>query len=812
MIGFMGKYARVTAMSAVVIAVTAAPAHAEQQLYYFDLPSQELGSALKTVARIAHQQVAFDEEAVRGKRAPALKGSFSARDAIDKLIDGAQLTVETGRSGLLILRPQSVASAGHVVGSTVGQGPMPIAAPDAPETPPRDIIVTGVNSRLPAQLSSFPGSVTVVGREEVATQSAINTDVGAMLAYEVPGLATGSFSASDANQGLRGRPLSYFVDGVPISVPLRDGGRSQRAVPLSALAGIEVIRGATALYGNGGNGGSVNYITKRPDGPDGITGISDISLGMSLSHPGDSFNPRMSQDFTVKSGGFDLIFSGAYEKKSGYFDAQGDRIASDPTGNGGISDSNIYNLFTKAGFTFGANRIEAGLIYYSQEQDTDYGLQILGNQQLGIKTQAKFGQLDPRAVPEYNHNLIAQASYINNAVFGGTMRIQGYHQQIQQRFSFNATRAGGTQSRILSNLDGLRLDLRTPLSGLGLGNGDLLWGAEYARDRVVQDVNTVPVRVFVPRIDQKNYSAFGQIEIKPFSGFSLQGGARFDVFDVLVDDFTVLTTGLNVKGGKVDYNSFVFNVGASQRVIGALTIYAGFSQGFSLPDIGLQIRATTAVNPLVALRPQPIKVDNYEAGIRGKFGGFDFTLAGFLSTSKLGQTFTPCPDDPFINCVTRAAERIYGVEATIGGHLLDRRLRWGGTVSLVKGDQDTNGDGKVDTPLPNNRVGPIKMTGYASYMIDSGWSVRLQGVYSGDRNAFPAIASTSTGPNGHIRPFFVADASTSFGFGPGKMTVAVSNLLNNQYFGTAAQLSGNRPDRYVPSPGAIVRIGYVVKY
>lgn len=670
-----------------------------------------------------------------------------------------------------------------------------------------EIIVTGINSRLPAELAAFPGSVTVIAQEAIEAQFAINTDVGALLSNEVPGLATSNASASDFGQTLRGRSLSYYVDGVPISVPLRDAGRSLRAVAVSAIAGVEVVRGATALYGNGGNGGSVNYITKRPKGPNGISGSTDLSLGASLTHTSDSFNPRTALDATIISGNFDMVVAGAYEKKAGFFDAVGDRIASDP-GNGGISDSDIYNLYSKLGYNFGDQRVEVSAMYYDQKQDTDYGLQILGNQGLGIKTRPARGQLDPRVVGEYNRNLITQASYINENILGGVLRLQGYRQKIEQRFGFNAARAGGSQAVIESRKDGARLDLRTPLMALGLGDGDVMWGAEYVRDRSVQTVNTVPRRIFVPQLDQQNYAVFAQLEAKPVPGLTLQGGGRYDHFDVAVDDFSVLTTGLDVNGGRVKYDSFVFNVGAVQELVDGLNIFAGFSQGFSLPDIGLSIRATRDRNPLVTLRPEPVVVNNYEVGIRGKLDSVEFTLAGFISTSKLGQSFAPDPADPLLRIVVRAAERLHGLEGTLRGSLLEGRLDWGGTISWVSGRTDTNGDDKLDAPLSNDRIAPLKATGYLDFEINSGWSARLQGLYSGHRNKFPIISQTSTGSFGEIKPFFTLDASTTLRAGPGDLTVAVANILNNQYFAVNAQRSGNRPDRYVPSPGATARISY----
>lgn len=696
-----------------------------------------------------------------------------------------------------------------VSGCQIGLAAPALAADDDAPTV-GEVIVTGVNSRLPAALESFPGSVTVINKAEIQAQLSISSDVGALLSLKVPGLATQSFSSSDFAQTLRGRSLAYYVDGVPISNPLRDGARSMRAVAASALSGVEVIRGASALYGNGGNGGAVNYITKRPSGPDGVSGGTQLSMAGSLTHFGGSANPSLQQDLQVIHGPFDLIFAGSAERTQAFYDADGDRIASDPTGNGGITDSKIYNAYVKGGFNQGPHRLEAGYMYYDQTQDTRWGRQVLGSPQRRIKTRAALGQVDPRVVPQYTKNEIAQVSYINDGVLGGTARLQGYHEENAQLFGFNAQRQ--SQSRIQSRKDGARLDLNTPLSTLRLGDGQVLWGVEYIRDRTVQTVNTRPARIFVPEIDQKDYAAFAQLEAEPLDGLTIQAGARYDKFDVSVEDFTVLTTGLRVQGGTLDYHAAVFNVGASRRFSEAATVYAGFSQGFSVPDVGLAIRATRVTNPLVALRPEAVKVDNYEIGLRGTVLNTRYTLAAFRSRSKLGQTFTPDPTDPLVNIVLRAAEHLHGVEATLDGTLLDGRLRWGGTYTRVGGKLDSNGDGEVDAPFANDRVGPVKVTGYVAYDIADGWPIRIQGVHAGDRNAFPATAATSVGNFGRIHAFTTFDVLTSHKLGPGELSVAVTNLFNKQYFPVAAQLSGNRPERYVPAPGATLKVSFRAKY
>lgn len=62
---------------------------------------------------------------------------------------------------------------------------------------------------------------------------------------------------------MRGRSVLVLIDGIPQSTPLRAGGRDIRSIDPSVIERVEVIKGATAIYGNGAEGGLINYITKR---------------------------------------------------------------------------------------------------------------------------------------------------------------------------------------------------------------------------------------------------------------------------------------------------------------------------------------------------------------------------------------------------------------------------------------------------------------------------------------------------------------------------------------------------------------------
>src|SRR5687767_4951402 len=86
-----------------------------------------------------------------------------------------------------------------------------------------EITVQATRSRLPANLESVPGSVTVLDAADLREQTQFSNDPGEVLQRTVPGMGLSSGgSYSNSFQTLRGRKPAVFFDGVPATVPLRD--------------------------------------------------------------------------------------------------------------------------------------------------------------------------------------------------------------------------------------------------------------------------------------------------------------------------------------------------------------------------------------------------------------------------------------------------------------------------------------------------------------------------------------------------------------------------------------------------------------
>ncbi|WP_268640427.1 TonB-dependent receptor domain-containing protein, partial [Escherichia coli] len=140
-----------------------------------------------------------------------------------------------------------------------------------------------------------------------------------------------------------------------------------------------------------------------------------------------------------------------------------------------------------------------------------------------------------------------------------------------------------------------------------------------------------------------------------------------------------------------------------------------FSQGFQLPDIGVQMRNARPGFDIGSSDLQPVKTNNYELGWRGGVGNTTASLALFYTTSKLGDV------QSFNNglILTRTEERIHGIEATVDYLTDDEKWGTGGTFTWMKGrERPDNGQWR---DMTGYRIPPLKLTAYLQYRPNERW-------------------------------------------------------------------------------------------
>lgn len=687
------------------------------------------------------------------------------------------------------------------------------------------VIIVTANSRISPDIASTPGSVTVLTAEQIDAQTKFGNDIGEILQRTIPGFGVSSSgSYSNFSQTLRGRKPAVFIDGVPTTTPLRDGGRDLRLISPQAVGQIEVIRGATAIYGLGGAGGLINFATKEP-GLDGFKGATDVAVGVSLANPSGSLNYSIDQMFEGGSEALGFLVSGYYENFDNLYDAAGNQIPSNPQGEGGIAESEAFNIFGKVVARFADTQsLALSGNFYRFEQNATFtaipGSGDFGNNAPSVQN------VPPPGDNQFTENWLITGRYQHEDLLSSKFTLLGYYGEYSARFGFFAPPVfppNGGQSRIEAERYGLRADFLTPLNLIGQG-GDLLWGLDYARDNTSQPVRfiegpnpllpplTGPEGLLAPLMEQESIAPFVQFNSKLSDILTVRGGVRWESASVTVDTFTTvplfapsLIGNVTVAGGQLDYEEFLFNLGAVispfSGDLDGVSFYAGFSQGFSVGDFGRALRATTVAS-IEEFNFEPQIIDSYEIGVRADYDTVKASLAGHYSESEFGSSFNSATLE-----LVRAPEEVWGLEATIDVYPA-QGWNFGATYSWVDGRVLSNPVVGFQ-PLDTSRINPPKATLYGIYAPNEDFAVRLFYTHSGRQNRF--AGNPQVFGRADVEAFSLVDLSVTGRVGPGNMTLAINNLLNEKYFTPDAFRFAN-DNLFTTGVGTTARLSYSFDY
>jgi iron complex outermembrane receptor protein len=656
-----------------------------------------------------------------------------------------------------------------------------------------ELVVTATRTTEP--LANVPRSVSIIEREQIEEQTNLTRNLADVLGQLVPGLGLPTQSISGFGQPLRGRNPVVLIDGVPQSTS-RNVLRDLQTISPSAIERIEVLRGPTAIYGDGATGGVINIITRNPEGEE-FTATTEVGVTAALGNlEGDSFGETLQQTLAFNENQFDFLANFSYTSTGLFYDAEGDIIPPDPNGQGGYGDARSLNFLAKLGYDIDEQqRLALSFNIFNERQNTTFTsdpsiTSIPGRQ----KARALEGVVLDE--PQSTENLQINLSYQHEDLWGSKVNAQVYYRDYQTRFfPFDARRFasfGNTifQSYVDSEKWGSRLGIETPLANEG--DLKLLWGIDYVQENTEQPVTiydpqafessrgltfrSIGDRVWTPPLKLNSLGLFAQLNWEINEAFAVVGGLRHERAGVDINDFTTLS-GNRVTGGDLNFDATLFNVGLAYKPTETITTFANFSQGFSLADVGRVLRSAPAGLSLVQLRPEPQKVNNYEIGVRGDWQDIKASLAGFYNTSELGSTF-----DQDLT-ILRAPERIYGIEATLDYQPTETWLI-GGSLSWVEGEIDLRNNGNY-SPLDGFRISPLKLTAYVENQTLPGWSNRLQLLYSGSRDRFGNSTAFGQIP---VDSYVLIDYISSINLGTGTLQIGIQNLFNSQYFPVVSQL------------------------
>jgi outer membrane receptor protein involved in Fe transport len=255
------SYRRVAMLSvaAATLAALSAPlaAQAQQAAYSFNIPAQDLGSALRAYAKTTRQQVSFNGEAVRGKTSVALVGRFDADAGLRSLLGGAGLGFSRGAHGVILVEPAGPQSAG--------------ARPEPERTTAvEEVVVTAKTGTQ--KVRSISGSVSALSGAQLQTigaqsfQDYLTRTPGVVFNAAVPGISTASIrgvattTSISNNQGTTG----YFINDVPLTDPFNSAGIPD--IDAFDVDDVTILRGPQGtLFGAASLGGAINYQAAAPN-------------------------------------------------------------------------------------------------------------------------------------------------------------------------------------------------------------------------------------------------------------------------------------------------------------------------------------------------------------------------------------------------------------------------------------------------------------------------------------------------------------------------------------------------------------------
>ena len=284
------------------LAVMSVPAQAEvRQVQQFDIPAQDLGSALRAFARASGAQVIFDGKAVRGKRSEALRHRSGAEEALRELLRGTGMSYRRNGKIFIVSPMRRVAQAQADLANASPMAPAETATHGISDS--NDIIVTA--QKKEEKLIDVPIAMTALSSAALDDRK---IEGGAELLRAVPNMnfSKGNFSMYNiAIRGIGTKAVSASTDPA-VAVSFNNTPLIRNRLFESEffdMQRVEVLRGPQGtLYGRNATGGVVNLIPALPDQDFGLDAKVEVGNYKSMRVSG-MINVPLTDTLAVRAAG-----------------------------------------------------------------------------------------------------------------------------------------------------------------------------------------------------------------------------------------------------------------------------------------------------------------------------------------------------------------------------------------------------------------------------------------------------------------------------------------------------------------------------
>ena len=655
-----------------------------------------------------------------------------------------------------------------------------------------EVVITA--NRIKEKKTDAVANVTIIDQKKLQQFIKIAPDMSHLIGMIEPAMSLSTNTTNNRYQNLRGRSILVLIDGIPQSTPLRATDRDIRSIDPAAVERIEIVKGATSIYGNGAIGGIMNIVTKKS--PKNVILGGQTTIGASAR---DSFKEnrgfgyRFNQQFYGNYKGFSYLVDGAMNQTGSAIDGTGEYISP----RYGLGDVRTYNGLVKLGYQFDDdNKVEAMYNFYQSLQNTPLvasGGKYLEHPRIGV-----YGTKDPEAQDEgmrYNHN--AYIKFNSNNIFKRTdLELSAFTQHQYAIFDYrkhNARSPRWESSSGQATVKGEKYGIRTQLTSKVLFSENvftqLLYGADVLIDKTSQPL--VDGRYWMPELTSYNSAPFLQTKTTFFQYYVLKAGLRYDYIDVSVPNYEVLRLRntdprVYVKGGDLTYNNLSPNVGIAYNQFKYFQPFISYSQGFSIFDLGRTLRAAKA-DVLSKINTEPVKTENYEAGAYAELSKYVHLSGSYFYTySKLGSDLKSVSG---FWVVDRTPQKVYGFE--VNADIFPAKwLTLGGSFISFEGKKKSTEDGDWDGYMSGTSIPAPKATAYIRVTPTEYSYLQVNYLHTGSRDRFsPDNRGVYTEGEGIVYPIDLFSLSAGYTFNKSfSLALGIENLTDKVYYTPASML------------------------
>ncbi|KFF26366.1 TonB-dependent receptor [Chryseobacterium vrystaatense] len=667
-----------------------------------------------------------------------------------------------------------------------------------------DVVI--VASRKPTKISDIPGTVWVVQKEKIQEQAKSGVPLKEMLSILIPGMDIGPQGRTNYGQNMRGRSALVMIDGVSLN-SIRTISRQLDAIDPFNIERIEVLSGASSIYGGNATGGIINIITKTPSRK-GISG--ETELGVRTGFMGkDDHDFRAAQAIAVKGEKVFGRLGVAYQQNGGVYGADENQVLTDITQTD-LQYNQSIDILATGGYKFNnKHKITASLQYYNSKFNGDRSLYL--GQNLSAFTTKNAGLLEMRdgfssdknvgterfmGTVAYNGNNIlgGQDLYVQFAARGEKLGFYPFPGNVNLNSVNTAYMSSSQQDTYYSGVKAL---LSKSWRGLNVTYGvdvdlEKFEGAQSVYDiaKTMSSGGLVNETQYslgrYPTNHSQSYAGYAQVKYDIFPKLQINGGIRYQSMNVKVDDFvgsvqqTQVAMGWGssasaIPGRKSSYNVTLANAGVLYKFNEQHQAWGTFSQGVSLADpskyYGIGVYSLKGGNwdviSSINVKEQPlqaVKTNQFEVGYRINKGGLRGQIAGFLSNSDKNITVDKKTLQILVNDLKL---RNMGIEAEIS-YSMNNGVYFGASGLLIKSEVENNDEWKKQEIY---NASPSKLVTYIGYNVKN-WSFRFQSLQN--------FKLTDDLKN-EIDGYNTSDVMVGYRFDWGKFNLGIQNVFNTDY-------------------------------